>query len=135
MFENKGQNNIRDFEQRVAQQGLNLDMYLGYMGMDRASFESMMKEKAVNDVKYELAIEKIVELEDLKAAEEEIEKEYADMAEQYKLDVEKIKEIIPSDAVEEQIKRRNAAKLVIDTAVPVAPAAKEEAPAEKAEEE
>ena len=135
MFENKAQNNIRDFEQRVTQQGLNLEMYLGYMGLDKDSFEKMMRERAVNDVKYELAIEKIIELEALKATEEEIEKEYADMAEQYKLDVEKIKSIIPADAVEEQINRRSAAKLVIDSAIPVAPAAKEDATADKAEEE
>ena len=126
MFENKAQNNIRDFEHRVSQQGLNIDMYLGYMGMDKASFENMMKERAVNDVKYELALEKIIELESLKATDGEMEKEYADMAEQYKLDVEKIKSIIPADAVEEQINRRNASKLVIDSAVPVAPSAKEE---------
>ncbi len=135
MYENRGNSNISDFEQRIKQQGLDINMYLSYMGLDRESFENMMKEKAVNDVKYDLAIEKIVELEALKATEEEIEKEYADMAEQYKLDVEKIKAAVPADAIEEQVCRRAAAKLVIDSAVPVAPSPKEETPAEKAEEE
>ncbi len=133
MFENKARDNISDFEQRVKQQGISLDLYLGYMGMDEKSFREMMKEKAVNDVKYELAVEKIVALEELKASEEEVEKEYTDMAEQYKLDVEKIKSIIPTEAVEEQVKRRNAAKLVFDTAVPVAPAEKEEEKEEAAD--
>ena len=67
------------------------------------------------------AVEKIIALENIEAAAEDIEKEFADMAEQYKLDVEKIKELIPEDAVTEQIKRRAASKLVIDSAVATEP--------------
>ncbi len=133
MYDNKAKENIDGFANRVRQQGLDLDMYLSYMGLDRESYEKMMRERAVNDVKYELAIEKIVELENFEIPAEEIDKEYADMAEQYKLDVEKIKEIVPVDAVDGQLKRQKAAKLVIDTAVAVAPKPKEEKAEESAE--
>ena len=126
MYDNKAKENIDNFAHRVAQQGMNLDTYLGYMGLDRESYEKMMRERAVNDVKYELAIEKIVELENFEISAEDIDKEYADMAEQYKLGAEKIKEIVPTDAVEEQLKRQAASKLVIDTAKAVAPQPKEE---------
>ncbi|MBR6701622.1 MAG: trigger factor, partial [Clostridia bacterium] len=133
MYDNKAKENIDGFANRIRQQGLDVDMYLSYMGLDRESYEKMMRERAVNDVKYELAIEKIVELENFEIPAEEIDKEYADMAEQYKLDVEKIKEIVPVDAVEGQLKRQKAAKLVIDTAVAVAPKPKEDKAEDKAE--
>ena len=56
-----------------------------------------MRERAVSDVKFELAVEKIVELEGIKASEEAINEEYNKMAEMYQLDVEKIKELVPAD--------------------------------------
>lgn len=121
MFDNKTEENIQNFTNQVAQQGLSLEMYLSYMGLDVDSFRNMMRERATNDVKYDLAVEKIIALENIEAAAEDKEKEFADMAEQYKLDVEKIKELIPEDAVTEQIKRRAASKLVIDSAVATEP--------------
>jgi trigger factor len=63
MYENKAKENIDSFAQRVGQQGIDLNTYLMYMGMDMATFEGQMRERAVADVKIELAVEKIIELE------------------------------------------------------------------------
>lgn len=127
MFDNKAEENFNNYAQRVAQQGLDIDTYLMYMGMDKDSFKAMLRDRAADEVKYELAIEKIIELEALTAEEAQVEEEYTKMADEYKLDVEKIKEIVPASAVEDQIKRIAASKLVIDSAVAVAPKAEEAA--------
>lgn len=139
MYDNKAKENVDSFAQRIAQQGIDLDTYLMYMGMDKAAFEGQMRERAVNDVKLELAIEKIVELEDVKASDEAIAEEYTKMAEMYQLDVEKIKSLVPEATVAAELARQDAIKLVLDSAKAKKPAAKratkkKDAPAEEAEE-
>ena len=124
MYENKAKENIDSFAQRVGQQGIDLNTYLMYMGMDMATFEGQMRERAVADVKIELAVEKIIELEGLKASDEKIEEEYSKMAEMYQLDVEKIKELVPAETVSAELARQDALKLVIDSAKAKKPAAK-----------
>ena len=132
MFDNKAEENVNNFAQRVQQQGIDLETYLMYMGMTLDGFKETMKDRAVNDVKYELAIEKIVELEKLEASAEEIDAEYAKMAEMYGLDVEKIKSIVPEDMVASQVKNEAAVKLVLDSAVAKAPKAEKKPAAKKA---
>ena len=136
MYENKAKENIDSFAQRVGQQGIDLNTYLMYMGMDMATFEGQMRERAVADVKIELAVEKIIELEGLKATDEKIEEEYSKMAEMYQLDVEKIKELVPAETISAELARQDALKLVIDAAKAKKPAAKKTAKkaAEKNEE-
>ena len=139
MYDNKAKENVDSFAQRIAQQGIDLDTYLMYMGMDKATFEGQMRERAVNDVKLELAIEKIVELESVKASDEAVAEEYTKMADMYQLDVEKIKSLVPEATIAAEIARQDAIKLVLDSAKAKKPAAKratkkKDAPAEEAEE-
>ncbi len=124
MYDNKTKENVDSFAQRIGQQGIDLDTYLMYMGMDRATFEGQMRERAVADVKLDLAVEKIIELEEIKASDEAIAEEYSKMAEMYKLDVEKLKEIIAEATVAAEIAKQDAIKLVIDSAKAKKPAAK-----------
>lgn len=144
MYDNKADENINSFAQRVSQQGIDLDTYLMYMGMDKETFENQMKERAVSDVKLDLAVEKIIELEGVKASDEAVDAEYAKMAEMYGMDVEKIKSIVPAETVAAELAKQDAIKLVIDSAKAKKPAAKrttkkaaaakEDAPAEEAAE-
>lgn len=144
MYDSKADENINSFAQRVSQQGIDLDTYLMYMGMDKETFENQMKERAVSDVKLDLAVEKIIELEGVKASDEAVDAEYAKMAEMYGMDVEKIKSIVPAETVAAELAKQDAIKLVIDSAKAKKPAAKrtakkaaaakEDAPAEEAAE-
>ncbi len=124
MYDNKAQEDVDSFAQRIAQQGIDLDTYLMYMGMDKETFKGQMRERAVSEVKIDLAIEKIIELEGLKASDEAIAEEYSKMAEMYKLDVEKIKELVPEATVAAELVKQDAFKLVIDSAKAKKPAAK-----------
>ncbi len=124
MYDNKAKENIDSFAQRVGQQGIDLQTYLMYMGMDMATFEGQMRERAVADVKIELAVEKIIEAEGLKPTDEKIEEEYSKMAEMYQLEIEKIKELVPAETIAAELARQDALKLVIDSAKAKKPAAK-----------
>ncbi len=146
MFENKAEENTNSFAQRVGQQGIDLDTYLMYMGMDKETFEAQMKERAVSDVKLDLAVEKIIELEGIKATDEAVEAEYAKMAEMYGMEADKIKELISAETVSAELSKQDAIKFVIDnakvkksaakkaTAKKSTKEAKENAPAEEAAE-
>ncbi len=131
MYDNKAKENVDSFAQRIGQQGIDLDTYLMYMGMDKALFESQMRERAVADVKIELAVEKIIELEGIKPSDEAIADEYNKMSEMYKLDVEKIKELVPEATVAAELSKQEAIKLVIDSAKAKKPAAKKAAAKKK----
>ena len=124
MYDNRAKEDVDSFAQRIAQQGIDIDTYLMYMGMDKETFEAQMRERAVSEVKIDLAVEKIIELEGLKPTDEAIAAEYDKMAEMYKLDVEKIKELVPESTVAAELAKQDAFKLVIDSAKAKKPAAK-----------
>ena len=45
MFDTQKEENINNFAQRLAQQGIDVDTYLSYMGTDKKAFESSMREQ------------------------------------------------------------------------------------------
>ena len=127
MYDNKVEEEISGFSQRLAGQGMSLDMYMQYTGMDMDALKSSLREGAEKQVKLMLAVEKIAQLEGIEATDEEADAKYAEMAEMYKMDVEQIKSIIPADDVKTDIVNGKAVQFVVDNAVAVAP----EKPAKK----
>ena len=96
MFERRVDDSVREFANRLQAQGLTLDMYLQYTGMEMDAFRKGFREQAEKQVKLRLALEKIASLENIVPTEEELEAEYAKMAEQYKMDVDRIKAFVPA---------------------------------------
>lgn len=94
MFENKVEDIMRDFAYKLQTQGLTLDSYMKYTGLNNNAFKAQFRPQAERQVKLRLALDKIAELENISATPEELEEKYKSFAEQYKVDVEKIKEIV-----------------------------------------
>ena len=65
------------------------------------------------------------EVEGITASDEDIEAEFKSLAERYELEVDKVKEMVPMDELTGSIKTRKAIKVIVDSAVPVAPKAEE----------
>ena len=103
MYDNKLEDDVKDYENRLAQQGIPLDTYLQYMGMDRDKFKESMRDNAVKQVKLQLAVEKIAELEKIEATDEEAEAQLKDMADMYQLDVEQIKKWVNIEDVKKDV--------------------------------
>jgi trigger factor len=116
MFENRVNESVREFEQRLQSQGLNIESYMQYTGMDNESFRKGFREQAEKQVKVRLALEKIVDLEGITPSDEEVEAEYAKFAEQYKLEVDKIKAFIPKSELVKDIAVGKAMELVKENA-------------------
>lgn len=116
MFENKIDEMVRDFEMRLSQQGLNMEMYLTYTNMDMAAFRKTFEDQAQKQVKIRLALEKIAAIENIEIFDEKAEEEISRMAEQYNLTVEKVKSVVSVKAVKEDLKVAEASKIVLDSA-------------------
>lgn len=98
MYTNRVNDSVREFDYRLQSQGLNLQTYLQYTGMDMEAFRAGFREQAEKQVKLRLALEKVAALENIAPTDEELEAEYAKYADQYHMDVERVKALIsPKD--------------------------------------
>lgn len=112
MIENTINDRIQDFAYRLQSQGLSLDMYLQYTGMDVAAFRDSFREQAEKQVKVRLALEYVVKTDKITVSDEELEAEYVKFAEQYGVDVEQVKAAIPASELQKDIAVEKAMKLI-----------------------
>lgn len=117
MYENRVDEDIREFAYRLQSQGLDIDTYLKYTGMDKDSIRQQFQPQAERQVKVRLALEKIVQLESIQPTEEEINAEFEKLAKNYEMDVDKVKAFIPQEDLVKDIAVEKAINLVRDTAV------------------
>ena len=117
MIETEAENLLRDYDNNLRMQGMNLSDFVKYTGMSLDTMREQFKPRAERQVKTRLALETIAKLEGIVASEEEIEEEYNRLAEAYKMEVEKIKEAVGADAIAEDLKVKKAIDLVKEKAV------------------
>ena len=103
MFEKRLNQSVDEFAYRLQSQGMDFDTYLKYTGGSIDDFKKNFRPQAEMQVKYRLALEKIVELEDIKADDEAIEAEYKKLAEGYGVDADKVKSVIPQSEIEKDV--------------------------------
>ena len=103
MFTNRLNQSVEEFGYRLQSQGMSLDLYLQYTGSTIEQFRETFRPQAEMQVKYRLALEKIVELEGIVADDEAVEAEFAKIAEGYGVDVDKVKAVIPASEVAKDV--------------------------------
>ena len=111
------------FAYQLQMGGYSMEQYAKMMGGDMATMRNAFRPQAEKQAKLSVTLEKIVEVEGLAVTEEEIETECEALAKQYELEVAKIKEMVPMTELTESLKVRKATKLIVDSAVAVAPKA------------
>ena len=116
MFENQANEMVREFEMRLRSQGLDMNTYMQYMGMDPNSLTDMYKDEAEKRVKLRLALETVARKENIEVSDDDLEEEYKKIAENYKMEAEQVKAAIPEESLTEDIKVEKALKLVKDNA-------------------
>lgn len=133
MFENRLNQCVEDFAYRLQSQGLNLETYLKYTNSNIDEFKKSFRPQAEAQVKYRLALEKIVELENIKPDDKEIEAEYEKLAKDYGVEADKVKNAIPAEEVAKDLAVGKAIDLIKENAVitEVEPKAEEKATAKK----
>ena len=116
MYQNRINDDIREFSYRLQSQGLDLKTYLKYTGMDEQGIRDSFKPQAERQVKVRLALEKIAELENIVPTDEEIEAEYAKMANVYQMEVDQIKGFVAKEDLSLDIAVEKAMGIVRDNA-------------------
>lgn len=117
MYENRINEDVRDFAYRLQSQGLNLDTYMKYTGMDTKALRDSFRPQAERQVKVRLALEKIASLENIQPSEEELNAEYDKIAKNYGMETEKVKELIPQEDLAKDVAVEKAMSIVRDNAV------------------
>ena len=117
MFDNRVNEMISELEQRLAPQGISLDLYMQYTGQTIDTVKKAYAEQAEKQVKLRLALEKIAKLENIEVTEDELKAEFDKLAEAYKLDIDQIKQFIHDDDLKKDIAVGKAVDLIKDAAV------------------
>ncbi len=103
MFENRLNQSVEEFGYRLQSQGLNLETYLQYTGASLEDFKNSFRPQAESQVKFRLALEKIVKLENITATEEDITAKIEEMAKEYGMEAEQVRAAVPVDAIAEDL--------------------------------
>ena len=140
MFVTEAENFVRDYDNQLRMQGLDLKTYFQYTGMTLEKLREQFRPQAEKQVKARLALEKIVELENITVGDEDIEAEYDRIAKAYSIDVAQVKASIDAESIAADMKVKKAMDTVKEKAVIKAKkarktAAKKTADAETAETE
>mgnify|MGYP000882284533 FL=1 len=102
-----------DFAQRMQYQGLSLEQYFQFTGMDAKKFIDSLRPQALKRIQSRLVLEAIVKAENIEVTEEEFNKELEEMAKMYNMELDKIKELL-GDKEEENIKTDIAVQKAVD---------------------
>lgn len=116
MFDNQANDMVRDFEMRLRSQGMDMQTYMQYMGMDVNALKDMYRKDAEKRVKLRLALQTIADKENVEVTEADLDDEYSKMAEAYKMDVEKVRAAVPADSLTEDVRVQKALDIVKNTA-------------------
>lgn len=116
MYENQANEMVRDFEARLRSQGMDMQTYMQYMGMDVNALKDMYRQDAEKRVKLRLALETIAREENVEVTEADLEDEYSKLAESYKMEVNRVKAAIPAESLTEDVRVQKALEIVKNTA-------------------
>ncbi|MBR5520776.1 MAG: trigger factor [Oscillospiraceae bacterium] len=108
MIEVRIDETVRDFDNRLQQQGLNLETYLQYTQMTLESFRKTFREQAEEQVKVRLALEAVVKAEGITASDEEYEEELMKAATAYNYPITELRKMIPVEEVKHDLSVQKA---------------------------
>ena len=126
LVESELDNQMERFAYQLQMSGYSMEQYAQMMGGDVNTMRSAFRPAAEKQAKITVTLEKIVEAEGITVTDEDMEAEFEALSKQYELEVAKIKEMIPAEELTASLKNRKAVKVIVDSAVAVAPAAKTE---------
>ncbi len=116
MIDERANQMVQDMAQRIQNQGIPFETYLGWMGTNVEEFVKSQRSGAEKTIYQELALAKIAELEGITVEEEDREKELKKVAEQYGVDVESVKSFLDTSMMDDSILYKKAADLIIANA-------------------
>jgi trigger factor len=100
MVERQLDNTLQRINMSLAYQGMNLQTYLNMMGIDERTMRDDYRERALEEVKTQLVLERISLTENIEVSDEEIENEISQMAENYNQKADEFKKHLQDSDIE-----------------------------------
>ncbi|ONI38127.1 trigger factor [Candidatus Epulonipiscium fishelsonii] len=109
---------IQNFASRMEQQGLKIQQYLQFAGLDMEKFRENFRPEAIAHISSSFVLEKIAEVENLVVSDEEVEEHFIEMSKHYNMPVEQVKQAIGRNIpmLKEDLKLQKAADMLVSTA-------------------
>lgn len=136
MLETQAESLVNEFAQNLQMQGMNIDMYLQYTGLQKDQLVEQFKPQAKTRIQNSLVLEAVAKAENIEASDEDLAAEYEKMAAQYNMPVDNIKKVFGEseqykDDMKKDIALRKAAELIAANAKETREAKKADAEEEK----
>ena len=94
MVETQTRSMLDDFANRIAQQGLSMEQYMQFTGMNVEKMMEQMRPDALKRIQSSLVLEAIAKVENIEVSEEELNSEINRMAELYAMEADKLVEYL-----------------------------------------
>ena len=110
---------LDEFAQRVRYQGMSIDQYFKYTGMNAEIMMEQIKPQAEQKIKTQLVLEAVAKAENIEVTDDDVEAEIKKIADNYKMDVEKVKETLGAgneDAIKKDIAMQKAIDFITENA-------------------
>ena len=115
MVESEQQRMLQEYEQRLAQQGLNLELFEQISGQTKEDLLEQMKDDAFKRVRTGLTLQAISDVENIEASQEDIDNELQKLAEQFQMAKEDIKNVLGDlTVIENDIRNQKAIEFLVD---------------------
>lgn len=102
-----------DFTRRIESQGITMEQYMQFTGMDAEKLVEQMKPEALKRIQNSLVLEAVAKAENIEISDERLDEEIAKMAESYKMEADKLKELM-GDYEKDQMKNDLAIQAAVD---------------------
>lgn len=116
MVENEINLMLREIEQNLAQQGMNLELFQKMTGKTLDDIKNEIREQAEERVKFNLILTEIAKVEGIEVTDEEVDEEIKQIASYYGKEVDEIKEIFGGQfgQIRADLSTRKAVQLIKD---------------------
>ena len=118
-------NQMERFAYQLQMSGYSVEQYAKMMGGDLSTMRNAFRPAAEKQAKINVTLTKLIEVEGITVTEEDLAAEYAELAKTYEMEIDKIKEMVPEAEIKAGVENRKAVKVIVDSAVAVAPKAEE----------
>ncbi len=122
MIQEQAERMVEEFAQQMQSQGLTIQQYMQFTGLDSQKMLDQMKPQAIERIKNSLLLEAVAKAENIEISEERLDEEISKMADAYKMEKDKLYDLMGEESkkqMKEDLAVQEAVKLIAEAAVEV----------------
>lgn len=120
MVDTQAANMVDEYAQRLSYQGLSMDQYFQFTGLNAQTLKDQLKPQALKNIQSRLVLEAVIAAENIEVSDDEFNAEIEKMAAAYQMEADKVKELLGEEGAEnikKDLAAQKAVEFVADAAV------------------